>query len=573
MLKIRSINSVFLKEELTLLCVIFFGLLIVTGLDVLSFVTIIPVFQIIFSNEIPQLFLFKNLITKYNFDHNLKFFILLLFLFIFSLKNVLVIFFNYFYINFFQKINTRISSDLFSLFLRQEYIFFLRLSQKNFLQKVTNDINNLNSWLLSLISFLTEIVFVIGISFLLIVTNFKIFLFSFFTFIIVGTFYVYFFKNRIRNWSHNYRVSIGRTQDLVSEGLRGFKDLVIYKLDNSFVNDFKYNANLTNQSVSRINFLNNVQKYWLEIVGIFSITIALLYFVFTDFNISLLVPVFGLFVIVIFRFLSSFSRIILHGQNLKFFFPSFKAVSDEFQTLKDNKIDLAHKDNFEFSRTVEMHNVSFSYLGSDQKILKNLNFKFYKNQCIGILGKNGSGKSTFLNLIAGLIKASEGKVMIDGVYDLYSNRTKWIEDLSYVQQNIFLLNTSIKHNITLTKQDSEINHEKYEKVLKTLRLKEYFKDYSEGLDSITGIDGVSLSGGQKQLISLARALYKNSNILILDEPTSALDSTKIELFRELILSLKKTKTIFFVTHNKDYFYNFFDQCIEIDAGQIRLLKS
>ena len=571
MLKMKNINNVFLKKEVAILWIIFFGLLIATSLDVLSFVTIIPVFQIIFFNKIPQLTLLNNFINIYNLDNNLKFFVLLLFIVIFFLKNSLVIIFNYFYINSFQKINTRISSDLFSLFLKQEYIFFLKLSQKNFLQKVTNDINNLNTWLLSFINFFTEIVFVTGISILLIVTNLKIFLFSFFTFIIVGAFYLHFFKNRIKNWSNNYRHSISSTQDLVSEGLKGFKDLVIYNLNNSFVNDFKYNVNLTNQSLSRINFLNNVQKYWLEIVGIFAITIAVLYFVFANFDISTLIPVFGLFVVVIFRLLSSFSRIILHGQNLKFFFPSFKVISDEFEILNNQKINLIEKENFEFNKTIEINKVSFSYLDNKNKILKNVNLKLYKNQCAGILGKNGSGKSTFLNLLAALIKPSEGQVLIDGKYDLYSNRYKWMENLSYVQQNIFLMNTTIKHNITLTNKDSKVNNLQYEKVLKILNLEEYFKNFSEGLSSKTGIDGVSLSGGQKQLISLARALYKKSNILILDEPTSALDVVKIEMFKELILTLKKTKTIFFVTHNINYFRECFDQVIEINSGQIKIL--
>ena len=104
-------------------------------------------------------------------------------------------------------------------------------------------------------------------------------------------------------------------------------------------------------------------------------------------------------------------------------------------------------------------------------------------------------------------------------------------------------------------------------------MEDYFKDQPDGLNTKIGIDGISLSGGQKQLISLARALYKNSDVLILDEPTSALDTIKIELFRELILTLKKTKTIFFVTHNKDDFDDSFDQLIEIKSGKINILQN
>ncbi len=176
-----------------------------------------------------------------------------------------------------------------------------------------------------------------------------------------------------------------------------------------------------------------------------------------------------------------------------------------------------------------------------------------------------------MNLLAGLIEPSQGQIIIDNTYNLYNNRIKWIERLSYVQQNIFLLDASIKENIILENNDSKINLYQYDKVINVLKLEDYFKDQPNGLNTKIGIDGISLSGGQKQLISLARALYKNSDVLILDEPTSALDSIKIELFRELILNLKKIRTIFFVTHNKDYFYDSFDQLIEIKSGKMNIL--
>ena len=571
MLKIQDINYIFTKKEILFLFFIFFGVLITTILDVLSFALIIPIFQIIFLNKTPDIgnlnFFF---FTIHNYNSNLKILILLIFIFIFFLKNTLIILFNFFFINFFQKTNTRISSNLFSLFLNQEYIFFLKFSSENFLQKVTADVNNLNAYLISFINFFTEIIFVIGISVLLISVNTKIFVFSFSIFLIVSLIYAYFFKNKIKRWSINYRNCTGQTQNLVFDGLKGFKDILIYKLNSRFVDNFNYNTNLSNHSLSRINFLNNVQKYWLEIVGVTALAIALLYFVFNDFDISNLVPVFGLFIVVLFRLLSSFSRIILHGQNLKFYFPSFRAISDEFRRLRIKK-DINCHSNIIFKKKIELKNVSFSYTNDQNKILDLVNFEFYKNECVCILGKNGSGKSTFLNLIAGLIKPTEGEVIVDNAFDLYSNRSQWIDKLSYVQQNIFLLDASIKNNITLENNDSKIDYIKYNKVLDILRLEDSFINFPNKLSTKVGIDGISLSGGQKQLISLARALYKNSEVLILDEPTSAFDSIKTELFRDLILSLKKTTTIFLVTHNKDYFEECFDKLIEIKSGKISLL--
>ena len=572
MLNFRDIGFIFTKKERALICVIFCGVLITTTLDILSFTTIIPIFQIVFLNEIPKIYFLNSIFNHINLTHDIKIFILLIFILLFLIKNILIIAFNYLFINFFQKTNTRISTDLFNSYLNQDYINFLNFSSENFLQKVTNDVNNLNSWMVAFINFFTEVIFIIGISILLITVNTKIFLFSFFIFFVVFLFYIYFFKNKIKNWANNYRKSTGLTQDLVIDGLKGFKDLIIYNLNNVFIDKFSRSINLNNHSISRINFLNNVQKYWLEIVGICAMASALLYFILIESDISKLVPIFGLFIVVTFRLLSSFSRIILHGQTLKFYFPSFKAVANEFQRLP-NKNPLNFDISFSFEKIIEIKNVSFSYPNSNNKILDNINVKFNKNQCIGIIGENGSGKSTLLNILAGLIEPSKGQILIDGNYNLYPNRIKWNERLSYVQQNIFLLDASIKDNIVLEKNANELDTHQYDKIISVLKLSDYFKNLSHGLDTKVGVDGISLSGGQKQLISLARALFKNSDVLVLDEPTSAFDIIKIELFKDLILSLKKTKTIFFATHNKDYFYDCFDQLIEIKSGNIKTLKN
>jgi ATPase subunit of ABC transporter with duplicated ATPase domains len=258
------------------------------------------------------------------------------------------------------------------------------------------------------------------------------------------------------------------------------------------------------------------------------------------------------------------SRILIHGQSLKFYFPSFQAIVKEFKKFSEIQNKNDENNEVSFNHIIEIKNVSFSYSDNENKILKNVNFNIKKGDCIGIVGKNGSGKSTLLNLISGLTCPSSGEIVIDNSFDLYSYRNAWINKLSYVHQDIFLLDDSIKHNIVLV-DDDKIDFLKYNKVINLLKLNLYFKDFNNKLDTKVGNNGISLSGGQKQLISLARAFYKDSEIIILDEPTSALDLAKIELLREVIISFKKIKTIIVVTHNREHFLDTFDKLIDLNT--------
>ena len=560
----EEIKYIFQKKEINSLCIILFFLLLVTFLDAISFSAIIPVANAIFFEKSLNIPFFK---TSDPLTINYKFILLFIFVLIFIIKNFIIIIFNFFFTDFFKKINNRISSMVFSMFLDQEYKFFLKDSSKELFQKILTDLNLVNIFFISLVTFASEVIFFFAISCVLIYVNFKIFALVFFGFSIFTIIYMYMFKKKIKYWSYQSRDSSSNLHNLTLEGFIGFKDIIIYNLKNNFNDKFGQNVNIFNHAAARITFLNNVQRYWLEIVGIIIICLALSYLIFFKIEIVELIPILGLFVIVIFRILTSLNRIVVNFQNIKFFYPSFATIAKECKNaLNLQKVEF--NNNFNFENYIEFSNVSFGYSKS-KKILNKVNLKIYKNQSVGIFGNNGSGKSTFLNLVAGLLQSTEGKITIDGKFNLYENRESWFKNISYVQQDIFLLDGSIEYNITL-QNELIYNKSRLNEVNKILNLDKYFSTLPNGLSTQVGTNGMSLSGGQKQIISIARALYKDSTIFIFDEPTSAMDTANSLLIKNLIYKIKDKKTMIVITHDKILFADFFDLNLKVEAGSIRV---
>jgi ABC-type multidrug transport system fused ATPase/permease subunit len=551
------------KKDFFYFQIILLGIILTTILETFSIAIIIPVFDIIFLEKIPENNFFK--FENFQFNSTLKILVLCAFFFTFFIKSIFIICFNYFFINFLTRLNINISNRLFSLFLEQDYIFFLKEKTKYFLNQITDDVQKLQSFLLSLINLLTEIIFVFVISIFLVLINYKIFLFCFFIFFFSIFVYFYIFKKKIDNWSSTNIESSMKIKNLVIEGINGIKDIIIYKMSNSFSNLFYSFSTSLNMSRSRIDFLSNVQKNWLELVTIFAMSLASIYFVIYDLNVNNYIPIFGVFTFALFRLLNSFNRIVVAAQNLRYTYVPFISIVKQLQNFESFR-KISVNNNIQFQESIEFKNVNFFYQSESHLTLNNINLKIKKNECIGIFGDNGSGKSTLLYLFSGLIRPTSGIILVDGKHNLFENRVEWNEKLSYVQQNIFLINSTIKHNICLEK-DHEIDNLKFDKVVFDLQLNLFFKALPDKLNTVVGTNGLNLSGGQKQMISLARALYKDSEILILDEPSSALDYINTDLVKKVIKSLKNKKTILMVTHESNVFNDCFDRVINLKGGK------
>lgn len=200
----------------------------------------------------------------------------------------------------------------------------------------------------------------------------------------------------------------------------------------------------------------------------------------------------------------------------------------------------------EFSHSIELRDLSFSY--GDTTILKNLNLEIRKNETIAFVGESGSGKTTLLNILAGLVPLDQGEMLIDGISSKELDISTFQSRIGYITQEPVIFNDDVFNNITFWAEDTPANRERFWRALRKAAIEDFVRELPDQEDTILGNNGILVSGGQKQRLSIARELYKDIDILIMDEATSALDSETEKAIQENINALKGQYTILIVAH-------------------------
>tara|TARA_B110000503_G_scaffold141752_1_gene236232 strand:+ start:4819 stop:6540 length:1722 start_codon:yes stop_codon:yes gene_type:complete len=560
------------KEKLQLVFISIFSFFTIF-MEMLSIAVIIPVFDIIFFDNVDKYNFLNHFLTGFiSFEgSNFKILILIALLLAFLLKNIILMVFHYISTKFFYLINLRISNDLFNIYLNNDYNFFLSLKTNHFLRKVYNDAEGIKAFLQSTQVIITELIFLMSLSIFLFISNSKIFIFCAIIFLAVLFIYYLVFKKRITVWGNLFQKSMGDLQSTVIEGVKGIKDIIVYNLENRFSLQFWNLSNSTIMSRFKLDFATTFPRFFMELVAVFSLIVPIIFLVYSGHDVQKLIPTFALFSISIFKAIPSINRFLGNYNSVKFYTASIETYYHEF--LLDNKKPLIQEDRVcpDTFKSLEFKNIEYSYLKFGNPVLSNINFAINKGQSIAIKGANGSGKSTLLNIIAGLVAPTAGEILIDNKSTIFNKA--WSKKISYIQQNIFLLNDTIKENIISRSADQgKIDYARLSYVVETLDLKRTFINIPNFLDGIVGNDGSKLSGGQKQVISIARAIYRNNEIIIFDEANSALDDNFNYRLKQLLLNLKSHKIIIFVTHENSFFEECFDHVYRLHAGEIKLEK-
>jgi ABC-type bacteriocin/lantibiotic exporter with double-glycine peptidase domain len=251
----------------------------------------------------------------------------------------------------------------------------------------------------------------------------------------------------------------------------------------------------------------------------------------------------AVFVLSVFRLVPAINRLLVGVMKLKLY-----QYTIEFLHHSQHQNKIANHESIHFTSNILVKDIFYKYDDSNEPLLKNISFQINKGEVFGIFGRSGSGKSTLMKMISGLIHPQKGEVFIDNELLNDHNLQAWQNQIGFVHQSPFIFNKTIYENIALS---SNYNKEKIEKAIQKAGLEEFLEHLPKGLETILGEQGSRLSEGQKQRIAIARALYKDANVLLFDEATSSLDSTTEDIIIESLQHLKKQNvTIVIIAHRK-----------------------
>jgi ABC-type multidrug transport system fused ATPase/permease subunit len=352
---------------------------------------------------------------------------------------------------------------------------------------------------------------------------------------------------------------------ILQESLGGIRDLILDGNQAVFIDYYRETDIPLRRSAAANNFVGQFPRYVMEIVAF--IVMALLAFFLTNQSGSIqkTLPILGAIGL-------ASQRILPAIQQMYNAWASVTATSSQLSNILDYlqypiPTELKVPDLISFNNSIKLSKLSFRYSDNSPIVISDLNLIINKGDRVGIIGSTGSGKSTLIDIIMGLLNPTDGSLIIDGVKLDSDSLRYWQKQIAHVPQSIFLADASIAENIALGVPKSLIDYSSVTNAASVACVTEFMQSYPNGLETIVGERGINLSGGQRQRIGIARALYKNASVLVLDEATSALDNDTEKEVMHSISSLNRSLTILIIAHRLTTLYDC-DYIIELKDGKL-----
>jgi ABC-type multidrug transport system fused ATPase/permease subunit len=329
----------------------------------------------------------------------------------------------------------------------------------------------------------------------------------------------------------------------LTQFFHAFKEIVLLGQKDFFIHIYQQYAKKKAKIQALQTALNVVPRIVIEVLFVGLLVATIVFLCIKHSSPAAIIGILGGYVYAGFRLMPGLNRIINQLNSFKAIIPAIERVYQECTTAVANEhyVDVA---SFAFQQSIVLDHVSFQYLNTHKDVLQNIALTIHKGECLGIIGETGSGKSTLIDLLLGLLRPHTGSITVDGSYPVYAYQ--WHKIVGYVPQSIYLTDDTIAANIAFGQH--QIDMPRLEAAIAAAQLSKFVAALPAGVNTLVGERGVRLSGGERQRIAIARALYRNPEVLIFDEATSALDNETEARLMETIRSVSQHRTVIMVAH-------------------------
>lgn len=562
-INLKSVMHLLSKKDVNYLFILSFLILLTTVFETLSLSMIVPLVSFIgdveFIENYPVIFdilsKFSSIfdLTTQNFTETQKLMLGTSFIFslFFLLRHIFFLIVTWKKEDFKFKMKTNFSDKMYSGYLKLPYSFHLKNNSSILVRNAVQEVEIFTNNVMQLITVFSDLILITFLISMLLFFESKITIYIILFLSFLSSVFLILTRKKIFSLAKERQQNDRKSFFYAKQGLEAIKEINISGRQNEFADQYISKYSKLSKIVFLQNFINFLPRVWLEVFVFISLIIFLFFSHFQNNEMTKIIPILALYVGTAFRLLPGINRIVVSINALKLGLPAVKVLQEEIDLFNKQKENLKYTGQSEtrFEKSLKLKNIFFDYEKS-KSILKGINIEILKGSTIGIMGSSGSGKSTFIDVLTGLLRPNKGEVLVDE-QNIYLNLKSWRKKLGYVPQNIYLLDDTIKNNIAFGIQEHLIDQKLINEALNKAGLNKFIKELPNGVETNVGERGTKLSGGQAQRIALARALYNKPSVLILDEATNSLDINKENQILETIKTNLKDITVIIVSHREN----------------------
>jgi len=549
-------------------------ILIMALLDMIGVASILPFTTVLVNPSLIETNLILNkmfqISTNFGVENNQQF-LFALGILVFVLLTTSLAFkalTTYAQIRFIQMRGYSIGKRLFEGYIKQPYDWFLNHHSSDLGKNILSEIGQVvGGGINPLIELIAKGAVAITIITLLIITDPKLALIVGFTLSAAYGLLYYFIRNFLTKIGKERMRSNKLRFGIISEAFGATKEVKVGGLEQIYINRFSDSALTYARATSFSHFISHLPRFALEAVAFGGILLIMIFMIMKTGSFNNALPIVSLYIFAAYRLMPALQKIYASFTQLTFIGPVLNSLIDDIKKLKSHKLN-HEKISIPLNKKIFLKNIFYNYPNSSRTALENVNITIPANTTVGFVGPTGSGKTTTVDIILGLLEPQKGTLEVDGQIITKENMRSWQSSIGYVPQNIYLTDDTIASNIALGVGPKHINQDRVEKVSKIANLHEFVtNELPEKYLTPIGERGVRLSGGQGQRIAIARALYHNPQILILDEATSALDDQTEKVVMDAVNNLNKEMTIIIIAHRLNTVKNS-DIIFKFDKGNL-----